>query len=144
MLTSKSVRLSAGVIAIVALLTPTKGCTQSQSTPAVPKLSTPAEQNFERSPQRTITARLCFANGCCYIATAGLRDNIITSMTEVSETPKATVPPFEECKAVNDQPGICESETGLTFCPPVELGRPPIQGRPGGTCFYPPNTKVNC
>jgi hypothetical protein len=65
-------------------------------------------------------------------------------MTEVSETPKATVPPFEECKAVNDQPGICESETGVTFCPPVELGRPPIQGRPGGTCFYPPNTKVNC
>jgi hypothetical protein len=143
MLTSKSVLLSAGVIAIMALLAPTNGCTQSQSTPAVPKLSTPAEQGFERSPQRTITARLCFANGCCYNATAGLRDNIIIALTEVSDTPKATVPPFEECKVVV-QPGICESETGLTFCPPVELGRPPIQGRPGGTCFYPPNSMVPC
>jgi hypothetical protein len=144
MLTSKSVRLSAGVIAIMALLAPTKGCTQSPSTPAVPKLSTPAEQGFERSPQRTITARLCFANGCCYNATAGVRDNIIISLTEDRGIPKATVPPFEECKAVNDRPGICESETGLTFCPPVELGRPPIQGRPGGTCYYPPNSAISC
>lgn len=143
MLISKSIRLSAGVVAIVALLATIQGCAQSQSPPDVPKSAQsqapPAEQSFERSPQRTITARLCFANGCCYNATAGLRDNIITSLTEASDTPKATVPPFEECKAVNDRPGICESETGLTFCPPVELGRPPIQGRPGGTCFFPPD-----
>ena len=121
MLTSKSVRLSAGVVAVVALLATTDGW---------------AQPTFENSPLVAVTARLCFANGCCYNATADLRSNIITSLTTASDTPKATVPPFEECKVVK-QPGICESETGLTFCPPVELGRPPIQSRPGGKCFSP-------
>jgi hypothetical protein len=136
MLTSKSVQLSAGVVAIVALLATTEGCAQSQSTPAVP--------TFENSPLVAVTARLCFANGCCYNATVDLRSNIITSLTTASDTPKATVQPYEACTVVN-QPGICESETGLKFCPPVELGRPPIQGRPGGTwCYFPPNTKNEC
>jgi hypothetical protein len=135
MLTSKSVRLSAGVVAVVVLLATTNGCAQSQSTPAVP--------TFENSPLVAVTARLCFANGCCYNATADLRSNIITSLTTASDTPKATVQPYEECKVVK-QPGICESETGLKFCPPVELGRPPIQGRPGGTCFFPPDMQCSC
>jgi hypothetical protein len=135
MLTSKSVRLFAGVVAIVALLATTKVCAQSQSTPAM--------QTFEGSPLLTITARLCFANGCCYNATSGLRDNIITSLTTASDTPKATVSPFEACTVVV-QPRICESETGLTFCPPVELGRPPIQSRPGGICYAPPDIKFPC
>jgi hypothetical protein len=135
MLTSKSVRLSAGVVAVVALLATTNGCAQSQSTPAVP--------TFENSPLVAVTARLCFANGCCYNATADLRSNIITSLTTASDTPKATVQPYEECKVVK-QPGICERETGLKFCPPVELGRPPIQGRPGGTCFFPPYMQCDC
>jgi hypothetical protein len=145
MLTSKSVRLSAGVVAIVALLASIQGCAQSQSTPTMPTFaqsqSTPAVPTFEGSPLRTITARLCFANGCCYNATSSLMDNLITSLTK--DTFKATVEPFEECTVV-DQPGICESETGLTFCPPVELGRPPIQSRPGGICYFPPNTKITC
>jgi hypothetical protein len=134
MLTSKSVRLSAGVIAIVALLATTQDCAHAQSKPAEPPFG----------PLVSVKARLCFANGCCYTATAGLRDNLITSMETDPATPKATVPPFEECKVVPVQPGTCESETGLTFCPPVELGRPPIQGQPGGWCYFPPNTKVPC
>jgi hypothetical protein len=145
MLTSKSVRLTAGVVILVALLATTQGCAPSQSTPAVPTFSPsqspPAMPTFEGSPLRTITARLCFANGCCYNATSSLMDNLITSLTK--DTLKATVEPFEECTVV-DQPGICESETGLTFCPPVELGRPPIQSRPGGICYFPPNTKITC
>jgi hypothetical protein len=146
MLTSKSVRLSAGVVAIVVLWAMIQGCAPSQSTPVVPTFthsqSTPVVPTFEGSPLRTITARLCFANGCCYNATSSLIDNLITSLTK--DTLKATVEPFEECTAVNDQPGICERETVLTFCPPVELGRPPIQSRPGGICYFPPNTKITC
>ena len=147
MLTSKSVRLSAGVVAIVALLATTEGCTQSQSTPVVPtstqSQSTPDGQRIEGSPQRTTTAQLCFANGCCYMATAGPRDNFIISLTPAKDTPKATVQPYEACEVVH-QRGICESETGLRFCPPLELGRPPIQGRPGGTYYAPPDEKFSC
>ena len=132
MLTSKSVQLSTSVAAIVVLLATAIGCAQTQST-----------QIIEGSPLLTVTSRLCFANGCCYTATAGLRDNIIVSMAPVSDTPKATVEPYEACTVVS-QPGICESETGLKFCPPLELGRPAIQGRPGGTCYAPPNIKYSC
>ena len=136
MLTSKSVRLFAGVVAIVVLLATIQGCAQSQSTPDV--------QTFEGSPLLPITAaRICFANGCCYNATSGPKDNIITSLTMASDTPNATVPPNEACTVVV-QPGICESDTGLKFCPPVELGRPPIQSRPGGICYAPPNIKFPC
>jgi hypothetical protein len=147
MLTSKSIRLSAGVIAIVALLATIQGCAQSQSTSTMPTFaqsqSTPAVPAFENSPLRTINVQLCFANGCCYKATSSLMDNLITSLTPDPSGSKATVSPFEECIVV-EKPGICESETGLTFCPPIELGRPPIQSRPGGICYFPPNTKIKC
>ena len=32
---------------------------------------------------------------------------------------------------------------GLTFCPPGELGRPPLQSEAGGTCYYPPISGSN-
>jgi hypothetical protein len=99
---------------------------------------TTTPQGFEGSPVANITSTLCFTNGCCYEATAGARDNIIISMTAVT-SPQAT----EDC-TVTIQPDICESETGTTFCPPLELGRPPLQGTPGGTCYAPPNIKFKC
>lgn len=105
--------------------------------------TTPATPSFQGSPLVTTTARLCFANGCCYNATVGVTDNIINSMTTASDTPNATVSPFEACTVTNS-PNICEIETGLTFCPPQELGRPPMQDLPGGTCYTGSGTKYAC
>jgi hypothetical protein len=103
--------------------------------------TTPEAPTFQGSPLVTTTSRQTFANGCIYDVTAGETDNIITSMTAV--TANATVAPFEACTVTNS-PNICEQELGIPFCPPGELGRPPLQSLPGGTCYYPPNLKYPC
>jgi hypothetical protein len=53
--------------------------------------TTPATQEFQGSPLVSTTSHLCFENGCCYFATAGLTDNIITNMTDDPNTPFETV-----------------------------------------------------
>jgi hypothetical protein len=108
--------------------------------------TTPAAQEFPGSPLVNTTSHLCFADGCCYFATAGLTDNIITNMTDDPNTPFETTCGPSGCQAchVTNSPNICEIDLGLTFCPPGELGRPPLQSVPGGTCYYPPNLKYPC
>jgi len=108
--------------------------------------TTPAVQEFQGSPLVSTTSHLCFENGCCYFATAGLTDNIITNMTDDPNTPFETVCGPSGCQAchVTNSPNICEIELDLTFCPPTELGRPPLQSVPGGTCYCPPNLKYPC
>jgi len=103
--------------------------------------TTPESPTFQGSPLVSTTSRQTFANGCIYEVTAGETDNIITSMTAVTQF--ATVAPFEECTVTNS-PNICEQELGIPFCPPGELGRPPLQSVPGGDCYYPPNIKYKC
>jgi len=97
---------------------------------------------FQGSPLVTTTSRQTFANGCAYFVTAGETDNIITAMTADPATPNATVFPFEQCVVFSN--ASCEGDLGLTFCPPAELGRPPLQSVPGGTCYYPKNLKFTC
>ena len=108
--------------------------------------TTPAAQNFQGSPLLSTTAHLCFADGCCYFATAGLTDNIITSMTDDPNTPFETACGPSGCQVchVTNSPNICETDLGLAFCAPTELGRPPVQSEPGGTCYCPPNLKYPC
>jgi hypothetical protein len=108
--------------------------------------TTPAAPKFESSPVANITSRLCFTNGCCYDVTSGARDNIIISMVPRPETPVETVCGISGCQActVTNTPDICETDLQIPFCPPLELGRPPLQGALGGTCYAPPNLKFRC
>jgi hypothetical protein len=112
--------------------------------------TTPAAQGaqggFANSPVASITSKLCFKNGCCYDATAGARDNIIVSMVPRPETHVETVcGPLgcQLCKVTND-PFICEDDLDIPFCPPLELGRPPLQSEEGGICYAPPNLRFRC
>jgi len=108
--------------------------------------TTPATQEFQGSPLVSTTSHLCFEDGCCYFATAGLTDNIITNMTDDPNTPFETTCGPSGCQAchVTNSPNICEIDLGLAFCPPGELGRPPLQSVPGGTCYFAPNLKYPC
>lgn len=108
--------------------------------------TTPAAPVIEGSPVATITSKLCFANGCCYDATSGARDNIIIAMVPRPETPVETVCGSSGCKActVTNFADICESDLHVPFCPPLELGRPPLQSEAGGICYAPPNIKFIC
>jgi hypothetical protein len=103
--------------------------------------TTPAAPTFQGSPLVSTVSRQTFENGCVYDVTAGETDNIITSITAV--TAFGTNPPTEACTVTNT-PNICASDLNLPFCPPGELGRPPLQSLPGGTCYYPPNLKFAC
>jgi hypothetical protein len=106
----------------------------------------PAAQTLQGSPLVSTTSHLCFANGCCYFATAGLTDNIITNMADDPNTPFETVCGPSGCQAchVTTSPNICETDLDIPFCPPTELGRPPLQSEAGGTCYCAPNLKYPC
>jgi hypothetical protein len=108
--------------------------------------TTPAVQGFQGSPLTSLTSHLCFDNGCCYFATADLTNNIVIDLTEDPNTPFETVCGPSGCQAchVTNSPKICETDLSLTFCPPIELGRPPLQSQPGGTCYFAPNLKFPC
>lgn len=108
--------------------------------------TTPAAEGFPGSPVANISSKICFENGCCYDATSGARDNIIVSMVPRPETPVETVCGPSGCKActVANQPNICETDLQIPFCPPLELGRPPLQSELGGTCYAPPNLRFPC
>jgi len=108
--------------------------------------TTPAAPTFQGSPLVSTTSHQTFANGCSYFVTAGERDNIITAMTVDPATPVETVCGPSGCQAcaVDNTPNSCETDLGLVFCPPAELGRPPIQSVLGGTCYYPKNLKYPC
>jgi len=101
--------------------------------------TTPLE-GFPGSPLVSTVSRKTFENGCVYDVVAGSRDNIVVSMTPV--TPFGTNPP-EEC-TVDNIPDVCQTDLGLAFCPPGELGRPPLQSVSGGICYYAPNLKFRC
>jgi hypothetical protein len=47
---------------------------------------TTTPQNFQGSPVATITSKLCFADGCCYDATSGVRDNVIIDLKLLPST----------------------------------------------------------
>jgi hypothetical protein len=96
--------------------------------------TTQGAPTFAGSPLVTTTARQTYANGCAYFLTAGATDNIVTNITPDPATPFATVAPFEACQILND-PRSCEQALNIPFCPPTELGRPPLQSQPGGTCW---------
>lgn len=109
--------------------------------------TTDAAPEFEGSPLATTTLHQTFADGCSYFVTVNKTTNMAISMTVDPATPIETVfDPLVGPKAcqVIVQPGICEAETGLTYCPEIEAGRPPIQGEPGGYCYYPKNIKYTC
>lgn len=99
-----------------------------------------AQEGFPGSPLVSTVSRKTFANGCVYDVTAGSTTNIVESMTPV--TAYATVPPYEACTV--DSNADCATDLGLAFCPPGELGRPPLQSVAGGICYYPPNLKFAC
>jgi hypothetical protein len=105
-----------------------------------------ALDGFLGSPLVSTVSRKLFENGCAYFVTAGETDNIVQSMTPDPATPFETVCGPSGCKpcVVANTPHICETELGLVFCPPGELGRPPLQSVAGGTCYYPPNLKFTC
>jgi len=108
--------------------------------------TTPEAPSFQGSPLVTTTSHQTFANGCSYFVTAGETDNIITSMTVDPATPFETVCGVSGCQAcaVDNTTNSCQTDLGLTFCPPAELGRPPLQSVPGGICYYPKNLKFTC
>jgi hypothetical protein len=112
----------------------------------------PATPEFEGSPvSGDIKARIEFENGCSYNLTAGATDNLVKAVERHPDSPDyETVgcggegqPACQECQPIVE-PGICESDTGFPFCPPLELGRPPLFTVPGGTCYAPPNIKYPC
>ncbi len=108
--------------------------------------TTPTAPTFQGSPLVNTTSHQTFANGCSYFVTAGETDNIITSMVVDPATPFETVCGPSGCQActVDNTPNSCETDLGLAFCPPAELGRPPLQSVLGGTCYYPKNLKYTC
>lgn len=103
--------------------------------------TTPRPTTIEGSPLQAITAELTMANGCKYIATANLTDNLVTNLTAHPDTPNATVAPFEACTVETED---CATALGLVFCPPVKLGDHFLQSVPGGTCYAPRNIKFPC
>ncbi len=126
------------------------GSTYEHCGPILGPTTPGVQEAFQGSPLVSTTSHLCFANGCCYFATAGLKDNIVTDMTDDPDTPFETVgcggssqPACQACHVTNS-PNICEIELGLAFCPPTELGRPPLQSVPGGICYFAPNLKYPC
>ncbi len=102
--------------------------------------TTPGVPEFQGSPLVSTVSRQTFTNGCIYDVTAGSTDNIVISMIAV--TPHGTNP--SELCTVENTPNSCEKDLVVPFCPPGELGRPPLQSVPGGTCYYPPNLKFPC
>jgi hypothetical protein len=126
------------------------GSTYQHCGPILGPTTPAAQEGFEGSPVANITSKLCFNDGCCYDATSGPRDNIIVSMVPRPETPVETVgcggtgqPACQPCTVTNS-PFICEDDLQIPFCPPLELGRPPLQSEVGGTCYAPPNLKFPC
>lgn len=104
--------------------------------------TTPAAPGFEGNPVKSTSAEVCFNNGCCYFMTTGPTDNIVNSVIASPATPFATEPPFEACTVDNN--ADCAGDLNIPFCPPHELGRPPIQTEAGGTCYSPKNIKYSC
>jgi hypothetical protein len=135
-----------------------KQCTGGDTQVCGPILgpTTPAAAGFPGTPLVNTVSTKTFASGCIYDVTAGERDNIITSMSVSSHSPPfetigcggigepvckpcaVTIPTYDYCTAPRPD-GL-----DLVFCPPGELGRPPIQSEPGGLCFYPPNLLFPC
>jgi hypothetical protein len=99
----------------------------------------PAAPEFGGSPVSDIVARICFKDGCCYWMTAGATDNIVKDVVPDDNTPNETVgcggSGQPACLACTVTDANCEQELSITFCPPLELGRPPLQGSPGGICY---------
>ena len=122
--------LSGGLLAIVALLGSTN-VSVAADLPPPPLVNSIGHQTM--------------ANGCSYLVTVNSKGEVIGMDVDPAGPLHATVSPYELCAVVVAvEPDICEHETGLAFCPRVKRGHQPIQGAPGGTCYYPSNIKVTC
>lgn len=130
-----SLLLSGGILAIVALLGATNvsaiTCASSECGPPPPPL-------VDSIGHQTM------ANGCSYLVTVNDKGEIIGMDVDPAGPMNATIPPYESCAVVKVEYDICESETGLAYCPLVRRGHQPIQGALGGICYYPRNIKITC
>ena len=119
--------LPGGLLAIVALL---GSINISAAVPGLPPM-------VNSITHETMT------NGCTYRVTVNANAHVIDLEADPPGA-SATVSPFEPCAVVTAL-NICETETGLLFCPPLKLGRQPIQlNLPWGTCYAPPDKKFAC
>lgn len=98
------------------------------------------------SPLATHTENQTMANGCQYIMTADTNNIVVGVIVDpLGPTNASNVAPHHgEACAVTFAENICETDTGVAFCPPIEAGEQPIQGAAGGICYYPNNIKVTC
>jgi hypothetical protein len=106
----------------------------------------PSADVFEGSPiSGNVVADITAESGCKYKFTAGVTTNIITHVAVHPDSPPYELygcggtgqPACKPCE-VTYSPGICERDLGIPFCPPTELGRPPLKGEEGGTCYCGP------
>ena len=98
----------------------------------------------ENGPLESSLGHQTMANGCQYIMTFDTNDFVIGVILDPAGPQHETLGPGAGTTLCAVVEASCAAETGLAYCPPVKRGGQPIQGAPGGTCYYPKNIKVTC